>query len=137
MLRFDRIEAKGDASVAPTTADIDHLFKPGELRDKAIEETRAKKFSGEHVKRLQRDWPELNMKLRKQLPAIQQLPAMLREAGAPTDPEQIGITKERLRASFRRAYHIRRRFTILDALVMTGLLDRCLDQMFGVGRLQS
>lgn len=127
MLRFDRIEADGDDL---PTAGIDRLFEPGELRDKATEETQAKKLTGEHVKRLQHAWPELRLKLRRQLPPVQHLTGMLHKAGAPTDPEQIGITEEHLRKSFRRAYHIRRRFTILDALVMTGLLDACLEKMF-------
>jgi glycerol-1-phosphate dehydrogenase [NAD(P)+] len=130
MLKVDSIPAEGDASVTPTIEDIERLFEPGELRDKAIEETKAKKFAIEHLKLLQAKWPELKQKLRAQLPSVQQTTEMLRKAGAPTEPEQIGISKQRLRDSFRMAYHIRRRFTILDVAVMTGLLDRCLDQMF-------
>jgi glycerol-1-phosphate dehydrogenase [NAD(P)+] len=130
MLKLDRIETTSDASVAPATADIERLFEPGELRDKAIEETRAKKFSGENLKRLREKWPELKRKLRTQLPSVQQVTEMLRKAGAPTEPEQIGISKQRLRDSFRRAYHIRRRFTILDVAVMTGLLEPSLEKMF-------
>ena len=53
--------------------------------------------------------------------------------GAPAEPEEIGITRERLRASFQRAYHIRRRFTVLDLAVRTGLLDGSLDALFGPG----
>ncbi|HTL27665.1 MAG TPA: sn-glycerol-1-phosphate dehydrogenase, partial [Tepidisphaeraceae bacterium] len=130
MLQIDRIDKSGDSSAAPTTKDIDRLFESGELRDKAIEETQAKKFSGEHLNRLQTKWPELKQKLRAQLPSVQQIQEMLQKAGAPTDPKQIGISKQRLRDSFRRAYHIRRRFTILDVAVMTGLLEPCLEKMF-------
>jgi glycerol-1-phosphate dehydrogenase [NAD(P)+] len=50
--------------------------------------------------------------------------------GAPTSPGEIGISRERLRRSFRRAYHIRRRFTVLDLAVRTGLLDECLAEIF-------
>ena len=56
---------------------------------------------------------------------------MLREAQAPTEPEQIGITRERLRRSFWQAFCIRRRFTALDLAARTGLLDSCLDYIFG------
>jgi glycerol-1-phosphate dehydrogenase [NAD(P)+] len=56
---------------------------------------------------------------------------MMADAGAPTSPEQIGISRTRLRDSFRQAYFIRRRFTALDLAVRTGLLDRALDQIFG------
>ena len=53
--------------------------------------------------------------------------------GAPTEPEQIGISRERLRDSFFRAYHIRRRFTVLDVAVRTQTLDTWLGGLFGRG----
>jgi glycerol-1-phosphate dehydrogenase [NAD(P)+] len=56
---------------------------------------------------------------------------MLAAAGAPTEPEQIGISRRRLRMSFRQAYLIRRRFTALDLAAEAGVLDRCLDELFG------
>ena len=56
---------------------------------------------------------------------------MLQDAGAPTEPEQIGITRARLRQSYWQAFCIRRRFTVLDLAVRTGLLDTCLDEIFG------
>ena len=54
---------------------------------------------------------------------------MLESAGAPTRPEQIGISPQKRRADFIRAYHIRRRFTVLDLAVRSGTLDACLQQM--------
>ena len=56
---------------------------------------------------------------------------MLQAAGCPVEPEDIGISPERLRESFRKAYHIRRRFTILDLVRRANLWDECLDQVFG------
>jgi len=53
--------------------------------------------------------------------------------GAPTEPEQIGISRERLRESFFRAYHIRRRFTVLDVAVRTATLEPLLAGLFGAG----
>jgi glycerol-1-phosphate dehydrogenase [NAD(P)+] len=55
---------------------------------------------------------------------------MLRAAGCPVEPEQIGISPERLRVSFRRAYHIRRRFTILDVVRRANLWEATLDKVF-------
>jgi glycerol-1-phosphate dehydrogenase [NAD(P)+] len=111
-------------------ADIRQLFDVEELRDKAIEESRAKFRSKEDTREilttLKRDWELIAGKVLEQLPSPKVIGQMLRDAGAPTDPEQIGISKQRLRDSFRQAYHIRRRFTILDVSVMTGLLDHCL-----------
>jgi glycerol-1-phosphate dehydrogenase [NAD(P)+] len=56
---------------------------------------------------------------------------MLSAAGAPTDPEQIGISHNRLRESFLKAYCIRRRFTVLDIAVRAGVLDGSLNHIFG------
>jgi glycerol-1-phosphate dehydrogenase [NAD(P)+] len=53
---------------------------------------------------------------------------MLREAGCPVEPEQIGISRERLLESHRKAYHIRRRYTIFDVLRRTNLWDFVLDR---------
>ena len=56
---------------------------------------------------------------------------MLAAAGAPVEPEQIGISRARLRDSFWPAFHIRRRFTVLDFAVRTGRLDDGLATLFG------
>ena len=57
--------------------------------------------------------------------------ALLREAGCPTEPEQIGISRERLRASYEQAYYIRRRYTVLDFAMRLGVMDAALDWLFG------
>jgi glycerol-1-phosphate dehydrogenase [NAD(P)+] len=73
----------------------------------------------------------LKQKLRAQLLPLDMLRQMLRAAGAPTEPEHIGITRERLRRSYWQAFCIRRRFNILDLAVRTGLLDAALGHIFG------
>jgi len=66
---------------------------------------------------------------------------MLCAAGAPVEPEEIGIARARLRESFGQAYYLRRRFTVLDLAARCGLLGPALSDMFGpdglwpVGRL--
>ena len=108
-------------------ADIRRLFDIDELRDKAIEETRAKFPSRDELVaqlvRFRDAWPGLQGGLRGQLLPSAQLASMLRDAGAPHEPEQIGISAERLRTSHRLAMHIRRRFTLLDIADRIGLLD--------------
>ncbi len=56
---------------------------------------------------------------------------MLREAGCPSEPEQIGISRERLRLSYEQAYYIRRRFTVLDLAMRLGVFHSALDELFG------
>ena len=76
-------------------------------------------------------WPELRERLQRQLPPLVGMQEKLLAVGAPIQPEEIGITRERLRRSYWEAYFIRRRFTVLDLAVRTGLLDACLERIFG------
>jgi glycerol-1-phosphate dehydrogenase [NAD(P)+] len=107
-------------------ADINTLFGIPELRDKALEESRAK----DEVRPDVRGFWSLGARIREQLPLSIEIVRKLKAVGAPTEPEEIGISQQRLRDSYRLAYHIRRRFTILDVAVLSGLLDACLAQLF-------
>ena len=111
------------------------LFGEGDLADLAGQELRAKYSSraqlGEELTRLKAVWPELRGRLREQLLPLSVVRRMLEDAGAPTEPEQIGITRERLRGTYWQASCIRRRHTVLDLAVRTGLLKPCLDEIFG------
>lgn len=79
---------------------------------------------------LKENWIEIKNRLTAQLIPFEEAKSRLAAVGAPVEPEQIGISKERLRNSFIRAQHIRRRFTILDIAVRTCLLDKWLDRIF-------
>ncbi len=113
------------------------LFGSGELADKALEETRAKHPSfgalRAQLERLRDGWPALRERLTRHLQPFRDARAMLREAGCPVEPEQIGITRERLRRSYEQAYYIRRRYTILDFAMRAGLFESALDTLFGPG----
>jgi glycerol-1-phosphate dehydrogenase [NAD(P)+] len=111
------------------------MFGFGELGAVAAQEIAEKSCDPESLRvQLQglcESWPQLKERLHRQLIPFNTLKGMLKAAGAPTEPEQIGITRERLRASFLQAYFIRRRFTVLDLAVRAGLLDQCLEEIFG------
>jgi glycerol-1-phosphate dehydrogenase [NAD(P)+] len=115
-------------------AEIAELFAHDELKQKAFEESRAKLASRDAVRaqleRLQEAWPELSRRLANQLLPHGEFRDMLRAAGAPYVSEAIGIDRERLRRSYRQAYHIRRRFTILDVVRRAGLTEAALDDVF-------
>jgi glycerol-1-phosphate dehydrogenase [NAD(P)+] len=110
-------------------------FGDGELGTVAMREIAAKHHSTDELRRqlerLRAVWGELRPQLRGQLIPFTTLKAMLQAAGAVTDPEQLGISRARLRDSFRQAWFIRRRFTVLDLAVRAGLLDACLADIFG------
>jgi glycerol-1-phosphate dehydrogenase [NAD(P)+] len=119
---------------AQTEADVRRRFADTDFADTAVQETLAKHVSADELRgqlqRLVALWPDLRPQLAAQLLPSVELRRRLELAGAPTTPEAIGLTRERLRASFRRAYHLRRRFTVLDLAVRAGLLEPCLDALF-------
>ncbi len=58
---------------------------------------------------------------------------MLAAAGAPSEPEDIGIDRPRLQRSYFEAQQIRRRFTVLDLANITGLLAKAVERLFAHG----
>lgn len=115
-------------------AEIATLFAHDELLQKAREESSLKLVSRDRVRAqmlaLKRGWPELSHRLAAQLIPHNEFRDMLRAAGAPYVAESIGIGRDRLRRSYRQAYHIRRRFTILDVVRRAGLMEPALDDVF-------
>jgi len=113
---------------------IRELFEPGELAEKAVEETRAKYPSRpqlrEQMNRLHAAWPDLRQRLQQQLIPFGRLRDMLAEAGAAFEPEQIGISRSRLRLSYEQAFYIRRRFTVLDLAMLSGEGEAAIDELF-------
>ncbi len=111
------------------------LLGEGELGTAAAKELKAKHSKPEQLRAqlltLRASWPELREKLRAQLLPLAELKEMLRQVGAPTEPEHIGISRARLRDSYLQAFCIRRRFTILDVAVRIGALDEALKHIFG------
>ena len=112
---------------------IGELLGDGELAEKARVEMAAKAITPGvlrgRLETLRRVWPALRERLRAHLPAVEDLRAMLAAVGAPTAPEEIGISRERLRASYRQAYSIRRRFTVLDLAAQAGVFEDCLNRL--------
>lgn len=109
----------------------------GPLAAKAVGEIRAKYVTREELRgqlvRLRDTWPQLRQRLRQHLLSFLQVRDMLREAGCPSEPEQIGISRQRLRLSYEQACFIRRRFTVLDFAARWGLTQRALKSLFGTG----
>lgn len=111
----------------------------GLLANPDLAEVAARELAAKHVSRdqlrdqlalLRRTWPALRDRLREQLLPFDTMRAMLRKAGAAVDPVEIGISRARLKQSFWQAFCLRRRFTVLDLAVRTGILDPCLEAIF-------
>ena len=125
---IDRSAAESEARAA---------FDTHELTECAIRETTAKHVETAELRnqllRLKQRWPDLKERLTERLVPFDALQQMLRDAGCPAEPEEIGISRERLLTSYRQASYIRRRFTVLDLARRTGLFERCLARMFAPG----
>lgn len=107
------------------------------LEETAVEQTLAKYLNkdelGERLELLRRVWPGLRGKLKEQLRPAAELKALLRAAGCPTTPEEIGLSREEFKATYRRAQMIRSRYTILDLANEAGILDECVEDLFAPG----
>ncbi len=135
-LDIDRcLAAWPDAETAE--AEVVRIFSGTDFLSVAVRETRAKHATRDELagqlRRLRSRWPELKLRLEQQLLPPAEVIRRLRLVGAPAEPEEIGISRERLRASFIRARHIRRRFTVLDLAQRAGVFDAVLDELFRPG----
>jgi len=119
---------------AANEREIADLFPSPELERKALLESGLKHVDRgvlrSQLLRLKNEWPRIRERLVDQLIPRSEMHDMLKAAGCPVEAEQIGISPERLRESFRKAYHIRRRFTILDVIRRTNLWETTLDRVF-------
>ncbi|MDY3979247.1 MAG: sn-glycerol-1-phosphate dehydrogenase [Tidjanibacter sp.] len=116
-------------------SEVRDLFADNDFISIAVSETMVKHISkedlGVQLLMLKNMWPQIAERLRAQLVPFDEVVRSLELVGAPTRPSQIGISRDHLRESYRRAAHIRRRFTVLDVALRTGMLEEWLDQIFG------
>lgn len=125
------LDAKARAAAAPTldakAAEITRLFGAGEIADRALAETRAKHTEGaalaERLAHLSRIWPDLRARLSARLWSPERMAEHLTAAGAPVEPADIGVDADYLHRSILKARFLRSRYTVLDLLDESGLLD--------------
>lgn len=133
-LDIDRCVANWPTAVASEEA-VRRLFAGSGFILTAVTETAAKQISSAalraQLERLKSTWPSIRARLRGQLLPSAELRRRFSLVGTPTEPEEIGISRERLRDSFWRAGHIRRRFTVLDVALRTGMMEPWLAGIFG------
>lgn len=112
-------------------AAIAAAFPQAAVAERARAETAAKRLTRQaHAERLAviaAAWPALRDRLSAHLMRAPAMAALLRQAGSPVEPEDIGLDHARLRATVRAARTIRSRYTILDLLHETGLTEAALD----------
>lgn len=115
------------------------MFVGTDFPNIGLQETKAKYVNREQLKvqllQLKENWSKIKERLSGQLIPYSEVKQRLQLVGAPTEPEEIGITRKRLRETFIRAQFIRRRFTVLDLAVRTGYMEDWLEGLFSKGKI--
>ena len=110
--------------------------KPGHLA-RGLAESRAKYCGPEEIRcqlnAIVAVWPELRERIREQIIPFDDVKEMLRLVGAPSRPEEIGVSKARLRDTFKCIPVMRNRYTGIDLIYRAGLLDEVTEHIFGRG----
>jgi glycerol-1-phosphate dehydrogenase [NAD(P)+] len=113
------------------------IFEGTDFPTIGLQETKAKYIDREQLAQqlnlLKTNWSALKLNLTKQIVPLAEAIDRLELIGAPTKPEQIGISRQKLHDTFIRAQYIRRRFTVLDIAIRTGYLNQWLNALFGKG----
>ena len=117
--------------------DVEAVHSIDGVRTAAVAESLAKHVGpeqlAERLELVRTRWPELRERLVGQLLPAAELAEMLRAAGAPSRPADIGVSAETLRDTYYRCRTIRRRYTVLDLAAETGVLEPCVEELFAPG----
>ncbi len=110
--------------------------KPGHLA-RALNESRGKYIDGEGVRKqleaVKSNWPELRERIKAQIMTYDEVYDSLKRVRAPYEPEMIGVSRAKLRSTFRCIPFMRNRFTGIDLIYRAGLLDEVENALFGPG----
>lgn len=117
-------------------AEIRTLFngRPGHL-SRALAESKGKYISPEKLRaqltHLKAVWPQLKERISGYIFSYDDVHKRLEDVGAPYEPEMIGVSRERLRETFRGVPYMRSRYTIIDLIQRCGLMDKVETILFG------
>ena len=116
--------------------DIRNMFadKPGHM-SRALSESKAKYITAgrlrEQLTHLKNVWPELRKKISAQIFSYDHVHDCLKKVGAPYEPEMIGVSRDRLRETFKGIPYMRSRYTIIDLIQRCDLMDEVETYLFG------
>ena len=110
--------------------------KPGHLA-RGLVESKGKYTDREGIRKqleaVKNNWPELRERIRKQIIPFNEVYDCLKRVGAPYEPEMIGVSREKLRSTFRAIPFMRNRFTGIDLIYRAGLMEEVENYLFGKG----
>ena len=135
---LENLDVEACCAAWPTPEELEktalEMFVGTDFPNIGVQETKAKYVTREELavqlQQLKEYWPKIRERLLAQLLPYKEVKRRLELVGAPTEPEQIGITRKRLRDTFIRAQFIRRRLA-----VRSGYMKQWLDGLFGKGKI--
>lgn len=124
-------------SLDEVRAYAEQLFAKESFAELGLTEITAKYNDKAEVRRqmqlLKANWPDLRARLQAQCLTYDEMYRSLSIVGAPTKPEDVGITREQMLADVPFVRHIRRRYSLLDLGLRAGTLNKWVDGIFGKG----
>ena len=124
-------------SLDEVRAYAEQLFAKESFAELGLTEITAKYNDKDEVRRqmqlLKSNWPDLRARLQAQCLTYDEMYRSLSIVGAPTKPEDVGITKSQMLADVPFVRHIRRRYNLLDLGLRAGSLDKWVNGIFGKG----
>lgn len=115
--------------------EIETIFanQPGHL-ERGLKEAKGKYVEKEElakqIEALKLAWPELKKRIKEQIYTYDQVYDYLKRVRAPYKPEQICVSREKLRSTFLGIPYMRSRFTSIDVIYRLGLMDEVLAYLF-------
>jgi glycerol-1-phosphate dehydrogenase [NAD(P)+] len=125
----------------PSREDVRRSVQQGhsipKLAENAVEESLAKYITPDQLRQrlmlIQERWPVMREHLERQLMTAEHIRELLRAAGCPTESAEVGVSVVQLRESYMLARTIRSRYTVLDLVNESGILDECVEELFAPG----
>ncbi len=107
------------------------------LAENAVQQSLAKYLTPDQLRQrlllIQQRWPVIRERLEPQLMTAEHIRNLLRAAGCPTEPAEIGVSTAQLRETYTLARTSRSRYTVLDLVNEVGILNACVDELFAPG----
>ena len=85
------------------------------------------------LEKLTAEWPRLKADLQRQVYPFEKMKRLFKTVGAPSDPSEIGLTREALRDMFPFVQLMRFRFNVLDLARRGGFYDEIVNPLFAKG----
>lgn len=87
----------------------------------------------EELVKLVAEWPDLKRRLQGQVYSFEQMQTKFKIVGAPSDPSDIGVTREQIRDMFPKVQLMRFRFNLLDLAKRGGFYEKIVEPVFAEG----